>query len=179
MLVASPPPLAHATAPLAACDDRCAKQCGEVNLNSFAKYSALRDAFNRTGAAVAFSCEPHVTSAIGWLPEVCNQWRTTSDNCRLAVDYSSLPRVLAANNIMAANARPVAVGTCCRLLPSLPTPAPSLAARSADPRRNEATAPLFHAARAQLVLSRQLLSNLPALHTHCIPGPVRGTIWTR
>ena len=80
--------------------------CGEVNLNSFAKYSALRDAFNRTGAAVAFSCEPHVTSAIGWLPEVCNQWRTTSDNCGLAVDYTGLPRVLAANNIMAANAGP-------------------------------------------------------------------------
>lgn len=80
--------------------------CGEVNLNSFAKYSALRDAFNRTGAAVAFSCEPHVTSAIGWLPFVCNQWRTTSDNCKLASDYSGLPTVLAANNIMAHNARP-------------------------------------------------------------------------
>eukprot|EP01047_Picozoa_sp_COSAG01_P014931 COSAG01_NODE_737_length_13945_cov_10.858082_7_plen_492_part_00 len=47
-----------------------------------------------------------MTSAIGWLPAVCNQWRTTSDNCNLAVDYSSLPRVLAENNFMAANARP-------------------------------------------------------------------------
>jgi hypothetical protein len=84
----------------------CMYSCGEVNLNSFAKYSALRDAFNRTGAAVAFSCEPHVTSAIGWLPFVCNQWRTTSDNCKLASDYSGLPTVLAANNIMAHNARP-------------------------------------------------------------------------
>jgi hypothetical protein len=80
--------------------------CGEVNLNSFAKYSALRDAFNRTGVSVAFSCEPHVTSAISWLPLVCNQWRTTSDNCKLAVDYSGLPRVLAENNVMAANAGP-------------------------------------------------------------------------
>ena len=74
--------------------------CGEVNLNSFAKYSALRDAFNRTGRAVSLSCEPHVTSAIGWLPEVCNQWRTTSDNCNLAVDYTMLPGVLAQNNWM-------------------------------------------------------------------------------
>ena len=59
-----------------------------MNLNSFAKFSALRDAFNRTGKAVAFSCEPHVTSAIGWLPHVCNQWRTTSDNCKLAQDFA-------------------------------------------------------------------------------------------
>tara|TARA_B110000208_G_scaffold4136_1_gene5458 strand:- start:181 stop:2292 length:2112 start_codon:yes stop_codon:yes gene_type:complete len=80
--------------------------CGEVNLNSFAKFSALRDAFNRTGIAVAFSCEPHVTSAIGWLPHVCNQWRTTSDNCKLAVSFASIPAVLAANNVMAHNAGP-------------------------------------------------------------------------
>ena len=80
--------------------------CGEVNLNSFAKYSALRDAFNRTGAPVAFSCEPHVTSAIGWLPEVCNQWRTSSDNCDLAYTYNALPAVLAANNFQQANAGP-------------------------------------------------------------------------
>ena len=49
---------------------------------------------------MSFSCEPHVTSAIGWLPEVCNQWRTTSDNCKLAVNYQGLPQVLAVNNNM-------------------------------------------------------------------------------
>ena len=80
--------------------------CGEVNLNSFAKYTVLRDALNKTGRRVVYSCEPHVQSAIGWLPAVCNQWRTTSDNCRIAFSFAKLVGVLYKNNFMAANAGP-------------------------------------------------------------------------
>ena len=70
--------------------------CGQVNLNSFAKYSAMRDAFNQTGVPVALSCELHVTSAIGWLPHVC----------KMAVGFAMIPEVLAANNVMAYSAGP-------------------------------------------------------------------------
>jgi hypothetical protein len=85
--------------------------CGEVNLNSYAKYSALRDAFNASRQAandlpIVYSCEPHVTSMIGWLPTVCNMWRTTSDNCKTAFNFSKVVSVVYQNNIMAANAMP-------------------------------------------------------------------------
>jgi hypothetical protein len=85
--------------------------CGEVNLNSYAKYSAMRDAFNAsrqaaTDPAITYSCEPHVTSMIGWLPTVCNMWRTTSDNCKTAFSFDLVVSVINGNNLMAWNARP-------------------------------------------------------------------------
>ena len=53
--------------------------CGEVDLQSYAKFSAMSDALNATGVPIVFSYEPHLTSPIGWTQYVGNSWRTGDD----------------------------------------------------------------------------------------------------
>ena len=53
-------------------------ECGENNLQSFAKFSVMRDALNATGRPIVFSYEPHITVPISWPPFVGNLWRTFS-----------------------------------------------------------------------------------------------------
>jgi len=53
--------------------------CGQVNMNSYAKFSAMRDALNRTGKRILFSFEPHLTTPIEWPRYVGNAWRTGHD----------------------------------------------------------------------------------------------------
>lgn len=40
--------------------------CGEVDLQSYAKFSAMSDALNATGKHIVFSYEPHLTVPIQW-----------------------------------------------------------------------------------------------------------------
>lgn len=51
----------------------------EVNLNSYAKFSVMRDALNATGKPMFFSFEPHLTWPISWPSTVGNAWRTGDD----------------------------------------------------------------------------------------------------
>jgi len=53
--------------------------CGEVNLNSFAKFQAMRDSLNATGVHMVYSYEPHTTNPISWPPQMGNSWRTGHD----------------------------------------------------------------------------------------------------
>lgn len=54
-------------------------QCGQNNINSYAKMSAMRDGLNRTGIPIVFSYEPHLTKPIAWTTYVGNLWRTVGD----------------------------------------------------------------------------------------------------
>ena len=40
--------------------------CGEVDIQSYAKFSAMSDALNATGVHIVFSYEPHLTVPIQW-----------------------------------------------------------------------------------------------------------------
>jgi alpha-galactosidase len=53
--------------------------CGQNNINSYAKFSAMRDGLNRTGIPIVFSYEPHLTKPIAWTSTVGNLWRTGHD----------------------------------------------------------------------------------------------------
>ena len=61
--------------------------CGEVNLNSYGKFQAMRDALNATGRQIVFSTEPHVAVPIPWLGEIGNAWRTGGD---IGASYSRM-----------------------------------------------------------------------------------------
>ena len=56
--------------PCPSCRSLCADlkydDCGEVDIQSYAKFSAMRDALNATGRSIVFSFEPHTTSIIEW-----------------------------------------------------------------------------------------------------------------
>ena len=54
-------------------------ECGENNLQSFAKFSVMRDSLNATGKPIVFSYEPHITVPIAWPPFVGNLWRIGND----------------------------------------------------------------------------------------------------
>ena len=56
-----------------------AQDCGQNNINSYAKFSAMRDGLNRTGIPIVFSYEPHLTKPIAWTRYVGNLWRTGHD----------------------------------------------------------------------------------------------------
>ena len=53
--------------------------CGETNIQSYAKFSAMRDGLNATGRPIVYSYEPHVTVPIEWPQYVGNAWRTGGD----------------------------------------------------------------------------------------------------
>lgn len=69
--------------------------CGEVNLQSYAKFSAMSDALNATGARIFFSYEPHLTTPIEWPKYVGNAWRTGDD---IGSRFSSVFKDLATAN---------------------------------------------------------------------------------
>ena len=72
--------------------------CGEVNIQSYAKFSAMADALNATGKHIFFSYEPHLTSAIAWTKYVGNAWRTGHD---IGDKFSSMFSDLSINNAWA------------------------------------------------------------------------------
>ena len=84
--------------PLAGSDD-----CGEVNLQSFAKFMAMRDALNATGRRIFYSYEPHVTVPISWPPSVGNAWRSGHD---IGSSYESMFSDLTINNAWASVTAP-------------------------------------------------------------------------
>ena len=53
--------------------------CGQLNLNSYAKYSVMRDALNATGEKIYYSSEPHLYTPIGYASYVSNSWRSGAD----------------------------------------------------------------------------------------------------
>eukprot|EP00045_Choanoeca_perplexa_P016032 m.211291 g.211291 ORF g.211291 m.211291 type:complete len:737 (+) comp17148_c0_seq13:406-2616(+) len=69
--------------------------CGEKNLNSYAKYSIMRDAINATGHSMVFSYEPHVPVTIAWPQYVGNSWRTGKD---IGSSFSALLREMESVN---------------------------------------------------------------------------------
>ena len=77
--------------------------CGEVNLQSFAKFQAMRDALNATNRSIFFSFEPHVTVPIDWLPLIGNSWRTGGD---ITDTFASVLNNLRINNAWAAVLQP-------------------------------------------------------------------------
>ena len=72
--------------------------CGEVNLQSYGKFSAMADALNATGVPIFFSFEPHLTLPIGWTKNVGNAWRTGND---IGSRFSSVITDLAVANAWA------------------------------------------------------------------------------
>jgi len=72
--------------------------CGEVNVQSYAKFSAMSDALNATGKKIFFSYEPHLTEPIAWTQYVGNAWRTGHD---IGSHFSSMFSDLAINNAWA------------------------------------------------------------------------------
>mmetsp|Transcript_50740 Transcript_50740/g.99422 ORF Transcript_50740/g.99422 Transcript_50740/m.99422 type:complete len:704 (+) Transcript_50740:1-2112(+) len=77
--------------------------CGQVNLQSFAKFSAMRDALNRTGVPVVYSYEPHLVVPIGWPKYVGNLWRTGHD---IGSNFESMFSELVIGNAWASMAGP-------------------------------------------------------------------------
>ena len=71
--------------------------CGEVDIQSYAKFSAMSDALNATGVHIVFSYEPHLTVPIQWTQFVVSR-RTVY--------------VMAACNSEASLARVVWAGEC-------------------------------------------------------------------
>jgi hypothetical protein len=69
-----------------------------VDIQSYAKFSAMSDALNATGAPIVFSYEPHLTAPIGWTRYVGNAWRTGHD---IGSQFSSMFSDLAINNAWA------------------------------------------------------------------------------
>ena len=66
--------------------------CGEVDIQSYAKFSAMSDALNATGVHIVFSYEPHLTVPIQWTQFVvsrrtvyvmaaCNSEASLSKSC--------------------------------------------------------------------------------------------------
>jgi hypothetical protein len=72
--------------------------CGEVNIQSYAKFSAMSDALNATGKHIFFSYEPHLTAPISWTQFVGNAWRTGHD---IGSRFSSVFSDLSINNAWA------------------------------------------------------------------------------
>ena len=72
--------------------------CGEVDIQSYAKFSAMSDALNATGVPIVFSYEPHLTQPIGWTAYVGNSWRTGHD---IGSQFSSMFSDLSINNAWA------------------------------------------------------------------------------
>lgn len=72
--------------------------CGEVNLQSYAKFQAMRNALNKTGRPMVYSYEPHVTVPISWPTYIGNAWRTGHD---IGSKYESMFSDLTINNAWA------------------------------------------------------------------------------
>jgi alpha-galactosidase len=69
--------------------------CGEVNIQSYAKFQAMRDGLNATGRPIVFSFEPHNTIPTTWQPYIGNAWRTGHD---IGDHYESMFSDLTINN---------------------------------------------------------------------------------
>jgi hypothetical protein len=78
-------------------------QCGQNNINSYAKMSAMRDGLNRTGIPIVFSFEPHLTKPITWTTFVGNLWRTGHD---IGSNFGSMFSELVIGNAWASIASP-------------------------------------------------------------------------
>ena len=76
--------------------------CGEVDIQSYAKFSAMSDALNATGVHIVFSYEPHLTVPIQWTQFVVSgRW-----------DMSCRRRGFPSNDLARAPARVVWAGEC-------------------------------------------------------------------
>ena len=55
--------------------------CGEVDIQSYAKFSAMSDALNATGVHIVFSYEPHLTVPIQWTQFVVSRRMISAGIC--------------------------------------------------------------------------------------------------
>jgi alpha-galactosidase len=77
--------------------------CFDDNLPDPQRYTAMRDALNKTGRAIFFSMCDWKSTTAGWAPPIGNSWRTTTD---IWNTWDSWTHNLDQNNVLAKFAAP-------------------------------------------------------------------------